>query len=111
MNSGPYKKSTIQDILMKRNISTKSPINNKILPKSISKEKSNFCLQNKMFTKKFDQKEFFKNIAKPEFKINPIVSNRITRSSQSAKTIPKNNDNRVKELENEVENLRQVIFS
>ncbi len=111
MNSGPYKKNAIQDILMKRNISTKSPINNKILPKSISKEKSNFCLQNKIFTKKFDKNEFLKNIVKTDFKMNPIVSNRVTRSSQSAKAIPKNNDNRVKELENEVESLRQVIIS
>jgi hypothetical protein len=108
MNSGPSKKSTLQDILFKKNV--RSPLKNIYTNKSIPKEKSNFCLQNKVFTKKFDQNELFKNMTKPQLKINPIVSNRaINRSSYSAKSNQKSLDKKTKELEDQIENLKQVI--
>jgi hypothetical protein len=111
MNSGQYKKSTMQDIILKKNIRSKSPSKNIYSIKSIPKEKSNFCLQNKIFTKRFDQYEYFKNMTKPSLKINPIATNRVVnRSSYSAKSNPKPID-RTKELEEEIENLKQVYSS
>ena len=110
MNSGPSKKSTLQDILFMKNVRSKSPLKNFYTTKSIPREKSNFCLQNKVFTKRFDQYELFKNMTKPQLKINPIVTNRvINRSSYSAKYNPKPLDKKTKELEDEIENLKQVI--
>jgi hypothetical protein len=106
MNSGPNKKSTIRDILMKKSIPSRNPISK--VNKSISKEKSNFVLQNKIFTKKFDKNDFYKNIIKTELKINPMTTSRLNnRLCLSAKQDFKQ-PNRMRELEDKIEKLKQV---
>ena len=109
MNAGPFRKLNNLDVInVKKNIVNKSP-NNRKVNNSNSKEKKN-QMHSKIFTKKNERNEFFKNVSqKSEYKINPVLTNEInSNNSPFTKSNIKIDEDRHKILEEQILLLKQV---